>query len=377
VWEDTAPAIGIPVSYAVYTQRDVGGVMSRGAAVTEQPVFLSAEARLSARTGDGRVELAWTLPDNATGIDIRRYELRRDGVAEDTAVALPTPRPGSASFTDGSVRNGTAYRYVATVTFSYLGPGGRRGELRSPGTSCDVVPAPRPAVPGPVEAHGIPPHPRIPLYRHKVELRCPPPEAGVLRIVRTAPGRESLLTGDEFPEADLESKGLVLEAGKPDIWVLDDDLVICSYTPVLVVGGRCYAGKPRRYAGGPQVTGLRAESDGQAVHVSWGWPSGVSAALVTWDAYNEPFDPLAAHHSMRVPRAGSQATGRHDIQRSVGRQLMVQVAAIMSVDGRDYITSGVTTKITGGGGGIPPPARRDPGPPPRDGRRGLGRRGTR
>jgi hypothetical protein len=210
-----------------------------------------------------------------------------------------------------------------------------------------------------------------------VELRCPAPDAGVLRVVRTVPGRETLLAGDEFPEADLGSKGLVLEAGEPDIWVLDDDLVICAYSPVLVLGGRCYVGKPRRYAGGPQVTGLRAASDGQVVNVSWGWPSGVSAALVTWDAYNEPFDPLAADHSTRVPRAANQATGRHDIQRAIGRQLMVQVAAIMSVDGRDYVTSGVTTKVTGGGGGTPPPARRDPGPPPRDGRRGLGRRGGR
>jgi hypothetical protein len=210
-----------------------------------------------------------------------------------------------------------------------------------------------------------------------VELRCPSPEAGVVRIVRTVPGRESLLVGDEFPEADLQSKGLVLEAGKPDIW-LDDDLLLCSYTPVLVLGGRCYAGEPRRYAGGPQVTGLRAESDGQSVRVSWNWPKGVTDALVAWSAFTEPFDPLKAPHLARVTRAGGQATGRHDIQRAPSRQLMVQVAAIVSFEGRDYFTSGVTTKLTGGGGGTPYPARRDPGPPPRpDGRRGLGRRGGR
>ena len=68
-WEDTSPLIGLPMSYAVYTERDTGGAISERPAVTADPVLLAAEPVFTVVPRNRKVELSWELPPNATDVE--------------------------------------------------------------------------------------------------------------------------------------------------------------------------------------------------------------------------------------------------------------------------------------------------------------------
>ena len=118
-------------------------------------------------------------------------------------------------------------------------------------------------------------------------------------------------------------------------------LPLCSYTPVLFLNGRCYAGSPRHFAMEPEVTDLRAQASAAAARVTWSWPDEAEAAVVAWEVGTEPFDPAAAPNQKRVARGPGQRTGWLEVPAQEPERLIVRVAVIRRSDGIDYITSGV------------------------------------
>jgi hypothetical protein len=341
-WVDPEPLIGIPMSYAVYTERDIGATVSETAAVTREPVLVTtAVLALQARPGDHEVELTWKLPENAIGVDIQREESPSGA----NSFMLEAPEPGSSRKTDRNVRNGIRYRYTVRAVFLYPAPGGQQSKRRSRGEFCEVTPTPRPSAPGPVRARGYPPPPQIGLYRHKVELRWPQESRGGVKVVRTLPPAPPPTVGEEFPEGELSRYGLVIDPQDPtDIW-FQDNLRLCYYTPVLILDGRCYAGEARRYAAGPDVDDLRAEYAGTSVYVTWGWPDGVDKVLVAWDEQEELHDPVAARLQDFVGRRDNERVGAYDIPVRAARQLFVRVAVVVRDRGTEFISSGVGTSV--------------------------------
>ncbi len=338
MWVDPTPLVGRPMSYAVFTQRDRSGTVSRRAAVTTEPVLLAAEPQLFARPGNGEIELSWVPPKHAEGVEIQRQEVPGGSV-----VTVPPPEDGATRAIDRNVRNGMRYRYTARALFAYHAPGQPRAEVRSSGVAREAVPAAPPALPGPVQARGHPPPAYMNLYFHKVELGWPQAERGTVRVVRSVPGAVPLRAGDELAEDELPRRGLILEQHEPnDVW-FTGDLRLCTYTAVLVLNGRCYVGESRPYAAGPEVGGLRAEYAGKSVRVTWNWPPGVDEALIAWDADAEPSDPVHASSAARVRRLDGEASGRYDIPAGAPPRLYVQVAAVIREGGTEYFTSGANT----------------------------------
>ena len=338
VWEDHSPLIGRPMSYAVFTERNTGGTVSERAAVTVEPVLLTVEPQITVRPGNHKVELTWILPENAVGVELQREELSAGSLFR-----LVPPEDGSNRMTDRNVDNATRYRYTVRAVFTYQVPGRSQVVRRSRGAVREVIPASPPALPGPVYARGHPPPPYIDLYIHKVELRWPPGEQGIIKVLRSLPGQPLLMPGAEVPEEELDRYGDVLPEPY-DIWWRVRERV-CYYTPIVVLNGRCYAGEARRYALGPEVSDLRAEHAGTSVIVTWSWPNGITDVLVAWDASGEPDDPVAAPSQIRVSRVGGQGAGRYDIAAGPFRQLFVQVAAVVRDGSTEFFTSGVRTSV--------------------------------
>jgi Double zinc ribbon len=344
-WEDTAALVGLPMWYAVYTERDITTTLSRHGVVTAQAVLLTADPQFTVRPGEGRVELSWTLPDNALGLEISRHEIGPDDAAiPQEPVTLPLPGLGARSLIDRDVRNGTSYRYVARTRFGYQSQGGQFVECQSAGTAREVTPTARPELPGPVQARGS--EPDAPTSLYKVELRWQQTAAdGVVKVVRSVPDGASILVGHDFPESALGRSHLVIEPDQRyDFWWFKK-LPLCSYTPVLFLNGRCYAGSPRHFAMEPEVTDLRAQASATAARVTWSWPDEAEGAVVAWEAGAEPFDPAAASDQKRVARGPGQRTGQLDVPAQEPELLIVRVAVIRRSDGIDYITSGVTTSV--------------------------------
>jgi hypothetical protein len=340
-WEDTSPLIGLPMSYAVYTERDTGGAISERPAVLDEPVLLAVEARLAAVPGDRKVELSWELPPNATGV-----ELRKEEVATGTGRILLPPAGGVKQRTDQQVSNGVRYRYTAVAVFAVPLPGRGERVWKSRSVSCDVTPTIPPSLPGPVSAAGRPPG-QFALSVHEVKLDCPSVERGEVKIVVTGPGDgRPPRPGAQFHESELGTAvgHNFREPGEEDIWWMDQDWR--QYTPVLVLNGRCYVGESRWYVRGPEVCGLLAEHKGTWVRVTWTWPDekDITEALVAWRDSPEIGDPVNVATRQYIPRLAGADTGQCDIPAS--RRVFVKVAVVRKGQSGDaYITSGAQTDV--------------------------------
>jgi hypothetical protein len=336
-WEDKAPPVGLPMSYAVFTERDTGRTMSATAAVTSAPVLLTAPVTLTVRPGNGTAELSWTLPERATGVEIQREEVPPGA----GPVCLTPATGGPHQLTDTAVRNGQRYRYTLRARYPCPVPGRPAENRLSSVTVKEITPGQAPEPPGQVYARGQPPRPGISLYRHKVRLSWPDPSAGQLRVVKTVPPGRPPAAGTELEAAELDKICLdghhqLLE--HDDVWLTDP--APCWYTPVLVADGRCYVGESRPYAPGPEMTGLAADYAGTAAWLTWTWPDGVTEALVGWDQTAAPPDPLAAARQQRISRADYDRAGGCGIPGYSAGELFIQVAGVIRTKDGEFGTSG-------------------------------------
>jgi hypothetical protein len=191
-------------------------------------------------------------------------------------------------------------------------------------------------------------------------LRWTEPERGTIRVVRSA-GQPALKQGDEFPEDQLERHLTVPEGSPPvhDHWI--EDLHTCHYIPVLVLGGRCYVGSPRRYAA-TEVTGLTAEYTDAAIRLRWTWPDECGEVLVAWDEDREPPDPAAANRQVRVTRSEYNQAEGYGLPLPATACLFVLVAAVVRTSDGEFISSG--TSVSARVATRPPTAGRPARPRP-------------
>jgi Double zinc ribbon len=330
-WVDPDPLIGGPVRYAVYTQRRT--VLSAQAAIAPTVVFLTRPPEFVTKSGDNEVELSWVLPPRASGAEIVREE---PGTAAEPTYLMPTERR-QTRLLDKNVRNGVRYRY--TIRAQFADPARVDGQPRySAAVVREATPSPPPEPPGRLYARGGPPPPRMPLYAHRVTLRWPVTGPDDIRIIRDS-ADSSLRFGDDFAFEQLARYAPVLKGQPPlhDHWIHPDS-DLCQYFPVLVQDDRCYVGHPRRYASGPEISGLTAEFLSTSVRVSWTWPATGDEALIAWDEEAELPDPVAAPLQARVARNGQEQTGRFDIPVRAARQLFVLVAVVVRAHGFEFVT---------------------------------------
>jgi hypothetical protein len=319
----------VPLTYAVFTERS--GTLSAPAVAA--PVVVAADADVRCQAQDGQVVVTWSVPEHAVGAEVVRQTVGEPA----SPIVLAGAEAGR--LVDTGVRNGVRYRY--TVRIAYSDPGGRR--LWSGGRSQDVTPRKRPAPPGPLIVTGS--RPEFGFSEHKTQIRCPPPERGIVKVVRQA-GSESLHNGDQRPEGDLRRDGLVLEGTPPvaDFWI-DKGITRCSYVPVLVLDGVGHVGPARRYALAPEPSDLQGEFIGAAVRLGWAWPEGHDEMLVGYDTTEQPLDPTAARGQVRVGRARGDRAGGCDISAARDERMFVIVATVVKHDGIDFMTSGVPLRV--------------------------------
>ena len=192
-WEDRNPVLGIPLRYAVFTER--AGTASATPAVTPEAVFVMGEPEVRAAPRDGGADLEWTLPAAAEDVEIRRERI--DGAEPGRSPASN----GGRRLADRDLRNGVRYRYTLRARYAdRTAPGGVR---RSAGRSVEVTPHRVPEPPragggnrgGPAGEHDV-----LPAPGHAALAAAPD---GTMHVVRVD-GPVGLQPGDQVPEVDLQ-----------------------------------------------------------------------------------------------------------------------------------------------------------------------------
>ncbi|GAB2839909.1 hypothetical protein GCM10022221_44120 [Actinocorallia aurea] len=327
-WRDRPDdeSVGVPLTYAVFAVRF--GAFSAPAVAA--PVLVTADPELTCRAGEGEVEVSWRPPRRCDRMEIVR---ERVGSA-DPPVRLPSEGVGHV---DRDLVNGAVYRYTARARFA--GYGG--APVWSQGRMVEISPRSRPTPPGPLAVTGAA---GAYLYSHRVELRVPEPDRGVVRIISQS-GAGSLREGDAADEAGFQPGGRILPGTSSpfvDLVTSPDDRFF-TYVPVLIVDGRVHVGKVRRYVTDPDVAGLAVEFDGDRALLGWTWPSGGRRALVGWSAEGAIADIMACQNTQVVPRSEGEAHGGCFLRVPADTaRLHVMVALTVAHAQTEFATSGVS-----------------------------------
>jgi hypothetical protein len=334
-WPDRSAIglVGVPLTYAIFTKRS--GTFSAPAAAA--PVVVAADANVRRKAQDGQAVVTWSVLEHAVAAEVVRQTIG------DPASPIVLDGAEQGRLVDTDVRNGVHTFRIAysTVRIAYSDPAG--GRPPPGGRSQGVTPRKRPAPPGPLIVTGV--RSEFGFSGHKTQIRWPPPERGIVKVVRQA-GSGSLRNGDRHREGDLRQYGRVLEGTPPlaDFWI-DERVTRCSYVPVLVLDGVGHVGRARRYALAPEPSDLQGEFIGAAVRLGWAWPEGHDEALVGYDATEQPLDPTVARGQVRVGRLRGDHTGGCDIPAARDERLFVIVATVVKHDGIDFATSGVPLRV--------------------------------
>jgi len=336
-WIDPDPVIGAPVRYAVYTQR--GAVLSVRAAIAADVVFITMPAELTAKPADRAIELTWTIPPSAQGIELQRAE-----AGSSAPPVYLSAETGQRHLVDRKLKNGTRYRY--TIRARFADPtADRPGAVRyAPAAVAEATPSRPPEPLRAPHAQGGPPRSGMSFYDHEVVLRWEAPERGVIKILRAKP-HVMLRPGDDLSDAQLASHDHVHIGQPPWAHTLRGFGPYVQYFPVLAVDDRCHVGHPRRYLASPEVSDLTADYVSTSVRLRWIWPQLAEEALVAWDENAELPDPLAGPMQARVPRTGGEATGSFDIPVDAVAKLFVLVAVVARANGHEFISSGAPISV--------------------------------
>lgn len=276
-FEDRPPG-GLFWHYAVFAvRRNLASTRSASAG----PLLLTpplADLRLT--PGDGQVQLAWTLPDNAQGVDIRRAE------------KSPPPTPGAGvpvlslhdQAVDDGLQNGLSYGYAVRVR--YADPSTPEGvRLSAP---CVGLAMPAPSLDKVTDLRGLA-HDGI-LY-----LNWTPPATDRVHLLRLPAQLAASLPSHPLRRSALHEYG---GEGEPvatppaSLPVKPDEVVV----PLTLRDHLVLFGAPARVHPLMPVRDLLCETGIAELIVRWRWPQGVDSALVVWSTDTWPperDDPLA------------------------------------------------------------------------------------
>lgn len=327
-YDDVSPEYGVPVRYAVFADRM--GTMSQESAGSTDTVFLAGDVTItSRRVADGVVELAWTLPPHATGLDIRR-STGRPAEADAATNVEPTERN---RLCDKGLRNGVTYTYTLHARYDDGTPGETR---RSRGVSVSLTPGPTPAAPKAVGVRMVERNVGI-SYRH-VDLLPDPLEQDAVSVLWSQ-DRPRVRDGDLIDVTDIAGYGSLLTGTD-----LRGHALFASglyyFTSVIIRHELGYVGGVRRYAAVPEITDLTATNLGDAIRLQWTWPQRCDAVLVAHDDVDRPADPTVARHQSTVERDDYDRHGHHDVRAGNGECFFV-IAVIVRDGGEAFVSSGV------------------------------------
>ena len=113
---DRSPTCGVPLSYAVFTNR--GATHSLDAARREGVQILAPVEELKAKSDENSIRLSWRLPRGARDVEIRRLPPE---TPVGKAAAEPVLAHAQTSFVDVTASVDTEYRYYVTVCYGRPG----------------------------------------------------------------------------------------------------------------------------------------------------------------------------------------------------------------------------------------------------------------
>jgi fibronectin type 3 domain-containing protein len=326
VYDDKTPPVGIPVYYAIYTNRE--GVLAMQGAILAQPIIVTAPVtNVSIKGSSGQIELKWDAPDNVSEIRIYRSESPPRNVTDGKQIAVL----GTQAVDRGLV-NGKRYYYTLITVFANHGKTG-------PSVTVEATP-------------DEPPKPITEVHKEIKETR---PGVRELHLTWDAPpkGDVVVLQSDTKPHLSVDQiipQDKVTGYGKIS-YTLSNHLALSPpnntqvYLTLLVLFQKqAYVGVTIEYVNLEDVAKLTFVREQNAFRLKWDWVASNHKCIVTYRYDNYP----TAHNQQgtvrqEITKAQYDQAGGFRINRPERRNHYIVVYAVIGEGDQQVITSGLST----------------------------------
>lgn len=327
-YDDTKLAVGLPVFYTVYTNRE--GVLATSAAELQMPVILVGDVtNVVARAADGQVSLGWQPPENVSEIQVYRATQHLNNPKSGDRVEVI----GKTQAVDRNLENGRKYYYTIYCLFK-----DHTGKfVNSEGVSVEAVPEEPPARISELKIEVIRTAPA-----RELKLSWKPPRKGDVAVLLSSPD-PGLSSEDVKPQGALSEYGKLLTGTKEDVKVTVQDKGVVYFTPVVLLQQTAYVGKTIEYANVDDVSNLKVQKQKTELQIRWDWPSGCEKVILSYGHQGFPssYNDNSAVH-VEVTKAQYNHRGYYPLKSTFEKDYCIVAHAVLKKDGQEFVASGLS-----------------------------------
>jgi Double zinc ribbon len=329
VYEDTNLTIGVPVYYAVYTNRE--SVLSTQAALLNRPVLLTADvANVVIEIADRQVSMTWEVPQYASEVLV--FQSTEYQPNFNNGQRLQTIN--KSKIIEQNLQNGKTYYYTIYATFKNH----EGNPIYSQGVSVQAIPEEPPSV----------------IENLQVELETSPqkqlrlswqaPRKGEVAILlsSTSPG---LSKGNILTQSHISRHGNLLLSpnSKHEVIVPIKETEILYFTPIVLFQNMAYVGETAEYVNIEDVRNLRCQKQRDELQLQWEFPLGCQQVIVAYNHDNFPSNQASSGVRANVTKTQYDLLGYYPIKNLTSRDYYIVVQSVMVHNAQTIVASGLSS----------------------------------
>lgn len=332
-YDDTKPAVGLPIYYAVYTNR--AEVLSTSAALLDVPVLVVGEiTNLVKQVSNQQINLQWNPPENAVEIRVIRNQKLPTHANDGEVVEVLN----KSYLIDRNLQNGITYHYGIYAIFN-----DHQGKsVVSQGVFITAIPEEPPSVPK-VHIEIIGKSEKGQLRLHWKEI-----SKGEFIILKSLKNLESE-HDTVLPESRLTQLGEIL-IGKQNNEIITQvkEVGVIYFTPVIIFQSMAYLGKSIVYTNLEEISNLKVQRQTNALNFSWDWPKNCQQAILSYSHVDFPSHPTAPNViQYQVIKAEYDIRGYYSIaipeKQTDLQDYFIVVFAIIQSNGQNITSPGLSS----------------------------------
>lgn len=331
VYEDTNPTIGVPLFYAVYTNRE--SILSAIAAQLSQPILLTEEvADVMTQVSDHQINLSWNVPAHA--IDVAVFSSTTKQPDSKTGQQVEVINKSKISST--GLENGRSYYYTIYTLFKDH----NGNTVYSRGTACRAVPEEPPSI---ITVLQIELDQSTSPKQLKLSWQPPSKGEGAVLVSTRSPAlkKENIL-----PESSLESHGKLelSKTNKSEVFIPIRDNESLYFTPIVLFQSTGFIGKTIHYVNLENVKNLRFQKQKNEVHLQWEWCKNSQIVEVAYSSSGFPSNQSdASVIRTRITKTEYELLGYYPIKNLAEKDYYISVHNVLIENGQDLIASAMTS----------------------------------
>ncbi|MDV2998281.1 MAG: hypothetical protein N4J56_007986 [Chroococcidiopsis sp. SAG 2025] len=328
IYDDTKMKVGVPVYYAIYTNRE--GVFATSAADLKEPVLLIDDVfKVIAQARNKEVSISWQPPNNVSQIHIYRTTERLSDPTKGKRIEVIS----TSQVVDRNLENGKKYYYTIYSLFkSYKGK-----LVSSKGVSVEVIPEEPPSPIKELQLEVI-----STSSVRKLKLSWELPRKGDVVVIQS--NKSSCFSSEEIlPQGALTEYGKVLEGTKEFVTTTIEEKGVVYFTPVLLFQTTAYIGKTLEYVNVDDVSNLKVQKQKNELHLRWDWPSNCQQVIVSYSDEGFPSsdrDSRATH--IELTKAQYNLKGYYPLKSTAERDYFIVAHAVLNQNGQVFVASGLS-----------------------------------